>query len=233
MKKALKIITFIVAVVYAFDINAKPNNTQRSKRFAIKTSLFDYVPGIKLNTVNYNLGLEFRFAKGKSIAVNAGTIISSASPQGFFVIPSLSTNGYKGEVDIRLYHDIGFEERQLKRLYFGPHFVYKQTETKRGETVLDYIDNNPFPNSQHYKQNIYNVNRKVIALNWKIGWQYISRPGFLMDFSIAFGGAYISSHSPDKLGDNSVNDIPWKKQFDSGSEICPNAKIQFAIGWAF
>ncbi|MCC6369882.1 MAG: DUF3575 domain-containing protein [Bacteroidia bacterium] len=221
-------LTLLFLILLQISYKAQTN----TKKLVLSTSLFEFIPDIKLNTSNYNLGVEFRLSNLVSLSTNFGMVKSVGTPQGFFVIPSIKTEGFKAQVEFRIYHN-RLHEKQLRGFHFGPQFVYKFTQTTREETVLDYVDNNPYPNSQHYKLNTYTVNRFVTKLNLKLGYQFLIRGGLVIDPSLGFGAQYISSKADNRLGNNAANDEPWGKLFDTGSDFYPNLSFQLKAGWAF
>jgi len=227
----------------------------KSKNITITTSLFDYFPN-KLNTGIFNLEAELYLKNKKSIAVNVGFIRSYGPSGSWLQISSLYTQGMKIQVEGKFYlnkrkifqpaillfwpHIFQYQTKELENTgyYMATNVVYQNTKTDRQETIIDNIDNNPFPNSYHYKKNNYTVNRNVYGLNVKIGYQCIKRYRLTVDYAVGLGIQYISSNSKNRVGTdqswpNSENDFPWKKLFDNGASIVPNFIYQLKLGWAF
>lgn len=234
---------------------AQSGDSLNFKRLTLTTSVFDYLPN-KLNAINYNLGTEIYLKKHKSIAINIGLIKSLGNSYGWLQISSLSTQGIKIEVEgkhflnrhkifqpaILLFwpHIFQFKTQTLENTgyYLAVNIFYQNTNTDRQETVVSFIDNNPFPNSYHYKQNIYSVERNAYGLNAKFGYQCFKGYGLTVDYAVGIGAQYISSDSKNRIGTdnnwpNSERDLPWNKLFDHGSGIYPNFIYQLKLGWAF
>lgn len=249
MKMQLPILTTFMLAAFSVKAYAQPADSLKAKRIIITTSVFDYLPTIKLNTGTFNIGTEIYLKNRKSVYANFGLIKSYGQPSGWFGISSQNTQGLKIQVEGRHYlkrhkivepaillfwpHIFQFKSQALPNTgyYFAAQSLYQWTATDRQETVVDFIDNNPVPNSTHYKQNVYTVNRNVYGLGMKFGYQCIKKCGLTVDYSVGFGGQYISSNSGNKLGTNQNNDIPWKKLFDSGAGLYPDIIYQVRLGW--
>jgi hypothetical protein len=229
-------------------------DTIKLKRVIITTSLLDYFPTLRLNTGNFNIGSEIYIKNRKSFCVNFGIIKSYGQSSGLISINSQSTQGMKIQVEARHYlnrrkifepaiflfwpHIFQYKSQTLQNTgyYVAIHSSYQWTATDREETVIDYIDNNPFPNTAHYRQNIYTVDRNVYGLNLKFGYQCIKKYGLTIDYGVGLGVQYISSSSKNRIG----NDFSWpnserdhgNKLFDKGTGIAPNFLYQVRLGWA-
>lgn len=222
---------------------------------AITTSLVDYFPTFSLNTGNFNIGTEIYVGKSKSLLVNVGLIRSYGPSTGLLSITSIKTTGWSVQLEGRHY----FRRRKIIEpaiLLFWPHIFqyhtknlnntgyyvsiqtgYQSTSTERPETVVDFIDNNPFPNTTHYKKNIYHVERYIIRLNCLVGYQCIKRHGLTVDYAVGLGGQFISSFSINRLGPdnnwpNSEREIS-NKFFDHGNAMVPTFVYRVRLGWAF
>jgi hypothetical protein len=248
MKKSLS--TISILLVFSALINAQSNDSLKFKRVTVTTSLFDYIPN-KLNASNYNIGTEIYLKNKKSIGINIGLIKSNGPAEEILQISSLNTQGIKIQLEGKHYfnkrkivepaillfwlHIFQYKTQNVQNAgyYLATNISYQNTKTDREENVIDYIDDNPFPNSQHYKNNIYMVNRNVFALNIKFGYQCIKQYGLTIDYAIGLGAQYISSSSTNRIEPNSDMDFPWKKMFDSGVGIYPSFIYQLKLGWAF
>jgi len=235
--------------------SAQLNETLKSKKLIITSSLFDYLPN-KLNAGTRNVGVEIYLGNRKSVGISMGSIHSYGPSGGLFQISSVSTRGMKFQAEVKHYlnkrkifepailifwpHILQYKTRELQNTgyYTAINITYQNTKTERGETVLDYVDNIPFPNSAHYKQTIYTVDRSCYALTIKFGYQCVKKYGLTVDYALGLGAQYISSNSKNRLGSErgwpgSENDIPWKKLFDNGAGIYPAFNYQLKLGWAF
>ncbi|MCZ2129846.1 MAG: hypothetical protein LC109_06215 [Bacteroidia bacterium] len=228
----------------------------KAKRIIINISVLEYLQTIKLNTGNFNIGTEIYLKKGNSLYTNFGLIKSYGQSSGLLSISSQSTQGLKIQVEGRHYlnkhkifepaillfwpHMLQYNSQTLQNTgyYVAVHSFYQWTATDRRETVVDYIDNNPFPNSEHYKKNIYTVDRNVFGLNIKFGYQCIKKWGLTVDYTVGLGGLYISSSSKNRLGEDTgwpqqEKDFPSNKLFDKGTGFAPNVVYQVRLGWGF
>ena len=214
----------------------------------------DYLPTLKLNTINFNIGTECYLRNRKTLHCNIGLITSYGQASGWFSISSQSTQGFKVQVGGRHYlnkhkifepaislfwpHILQYKSQTLPNTgyYVAVNSFYQWTTTDRQEIVLNNIDNNPFPNSAHYKENIYTVDRNAIGLSVLLGYQCVKKSGLTVDYSIGFGGQFVSSHSTNRIGTdtnwpNSEKEYP-NKLFDSGTALVPNIIYQVRLGWA-
>lgn len=245
----LTTLTAFFLTAFSAQAHAQTADSLKAKRIIITTSVFEYFPTIKLNTGTFNIGTEIYLKNRKSVYANFGLIKSYGQSSGWFGISSQNTQGLKIQVEGRHYlnrhkivepaillfwpHIFQFKSQTLPNTgyYFAVQSIYQWTATDRQETVVDFIDNNPLPNSTHYKQNRYTVNRTVYGIGMKFGYQCIKKCGLTVDYSVGLGGQYISSSSSNKLGTNINNDIPWKKLFDSGTGFYPDLIYQVRLGW--
>lgn len=245
----LALLTLFILTAFSAQAYAQPADSLKAKRIIITTSVLEYLPTFKLNTGTFNIGTEIYLKNRKSVYASFGLIKSYGQSGGWFSVSSRRTQGLKIQVEGRHYfnrhkivepaillfwpHIFQYKSQALPNTgyYFAVHSSCQWTATDRQETVVDYIDNNPFPNSTHYKQNIYTVERNVYGLNLKFGYQCIKKCGLTVDYSVGLGGQYISSSSGNKLGTNKDNDIPWKKLFDSGTGFYPDIIYQVRLGW--
>lgn len=256
MKQKLSSITTIIFTVFSVLMYSQTADSLKAKRVCITTSVFDYLPTINLNTGNFNIGSEIYLKNRKSVYVNLGVIKSYGPTRGLISNYSLRTEGLKLQMEGRHYfnkrkifqpaillfwlHIFQFKTQEVQNAgyYIATNISFQNTKTDKQETIIDYIDNNPFPNTYHYKQNIYTVDRNIYAFNIKFGYQCIKKRGFTVDYAVGLGAQYISSSSRNRMGNdqdwpNSENDIPWKKLFDKGAGIYPRFVYQLKLGWAF
>ena len=249
-KKKATILTSLIMALTPLLGRSQNNDTLKCKRLIITVSVFEYFPGIKLNTGNINVGTEVYLKNRMSLWGNIGLIASYGPSKGWLSISSQNTLGVRVQTEVRRYfgkhkifepaillfwpHIFQYKTQLLQNTgyYVSLHSIYQRTVTEREEVVVDYIANNPFPNTVYNKKNVYLVNREVFGLNIKLGYQCIKNAGLTVDFGIGIGVQYISSVSKNKLGDDSAKDYPWNKLFDTGQGFYPNLSYQLKIGWA-
>lgn len=254
MRTISTITTAILIIGYSLSSFSQTADSLHFSRVIISTSALEYIPSLKLNTGNFNIGSEIFLKKNKSVYINAGVVKSYGPARGYFSIPSQNTKGYRIQFEGRHYlnkhrifepavllfwpHIFQYKSRALPNTgyYIALHSSFQFTTTERDETVIDYIDDKPYLNSIHYKQNVYSVDREVYGLSIKVGYQCVKRCGLTIDYSVGLGGIFISSNSRNRLGadtfDLSTNeDYPSKKLFDEGTGFAPNIVYQVRIGW--
>jgi hypothetical protein len=250
----LTILTIVVLAVFNGLTYSQPTDSLKAKRVTITTSVLEYLPSTKLNTGNFNIGTEIYLGNRNSCYANIGLIKSYGQPKGWLSVSSLKTTGIKIQAECKHFlnkhkifepiillfspHCFQYKSQILQNTgyYVALNSSYQWTATHRKETIVDYINDDPFPNSKHYKQNIYRVDRNVYGLNLKFGYQCVKKFGLTIDFSVGIGGLYIASHSTNRIGEdtdwpNSQKDFPSKKLFDEGTGFSPNILYHFRIGW--
>jgi hypothetical protein len=255
MTRPFSILAAIFLILISASIYSQTTDSLKAKQVIISTSVTDYFPAIKLNTGNFNVGTEIYLKNGESVYANFGLIKSYQPPRGMLSISSLSTQGIKIQIEGRHYlnlhkifgpaillfwpHVFQYNSQPLQNTgyYLAVHSFFQRTATDRQETALDYIDNNPFPNSTHYRENIYTVHRSVYALNIKFGYQCIKNCGLTIDYAVGIGALFIASHSANRIGagadrTNGDRDYPSNKLFNQGTGFSPNGVYQIRLGWS-
>jgi len=259
MYKMKNLLTILLLYFLTFStfVYSQNSDSIKTKSFNITYSICDHYSLITANAYNINLGSEIYLKNKNSISFNFGLIKSTMhSGGGLFSISSLNTQGLKIQIERKHYFG-KYKLFEPAMLLFWPHIsqyksqtllnssyyysfqaAFQQTATNRQETVVDYIDNNPYPNATHYKKNIYTVDRTVYRINLKIGYQCIKKHGLTIDYAIGLGAKYIYSNSRNQLNTSNSwpqneKDFPWNKLFDSGNGFYPDIVHQFKIGWSF
>lgn len=230
-----------------------PKDSLGFKRVIFTTSLLEYFPN-KFNSGNLNLGTEIYMGNRKSILLNIGYLHSYGPSNGMIQVSAISTNGYRIQLEGKhfLNHRKLFEPAilvfwphifQYKSLdyqnsgyYLSANIFFQQTQTINEETVIDYIDDQPFPVTKHYKKNEYETNRILLGTNFKIGYQCIKKSGFTVDYSVGFGGKYMkydtkNRQSNDSNWADSELKSAWVKFSNAG--LFPAISYQLKLGWAF
>jgi len=209
------------------------NDSINSRRFRISTSVFEFIPSLNLNSINYNLGAEMNMKNNFSFCFNLGIIKSQGSPSGWLSISSKNTQGFKIQIEGRKY----FSNKLLKNkksnqgFYTALYTGFQSTKTNRDESIISSISNVPLPNTAYYVTNNYSVQRDVYRLLYKVGFLYLNVKGITLDNSIGAGAQYINSFSKNKMGNDNTPDIPWNKPFDSGRGVFPSLIYQLKIGF--
>lgn len=223
------LILLSIQIMSGFSNNDSINN----KRFRISTSVFEFIPSLNLNTINYNLGTEMYLKNNFSFYLNLGVIKSQGSPSGWLSISSKNTQGFKIQIEGRKY----FSNKVLKNkksnqgFYSALFTSFQSTKTNRNESIISSISNIPLPNTVYYVTNNYSVQRDVYRLLYKVGFLYLNVNGIVLDNSFGAGVQYINSFSKNKKGNDNTPDIPWNKSFDSDRAIYPSLIYQLKIGF--
>ena len=253
MRTVLIIFVLLGASNFTF---AQSNDSLKTKKISITTSVFDYPFALFFNAYNYNLEISTIVKNRNTLHLGLG-YINSFKPitnDDFLKVgipTSISTKGYRVHLEGRHYlnkHKLFnlstlffwlnvFQYNSLKQNNTGYYVAfqnkYQYTKTKREEDIIDFISQGLFSETKHYKQNIYTVSRNTIGGYLKFGYNAIKKSGFTVDHAIGFGATYVSSSSKNKQGNDISKDFPYNKSFDNGSGIYFDLAYSFKIGWSF
>ena len=238
LKTGLMSIFLICAILF---IQVPPVLSQESgtllfKRVIVTTSVLSYIPSLQLNTGMFNLGAEVYLTNRNSAYANVGFIQSYGPSRGWFSISAESTQGFKVQLEGR--HYLGrtriFDPAVL---LFWPHIF--QYQSKPLANTGYYTALNSFYQwtaiDRKEQQNIYTVDRNAVGLQFRFGYQCIKKYGLVVDYSVGIGGQFVSSHSTNRLGDDTQypnDEKEWiGKLFDHGSGWYPTLSYQMSLGW--
>jgi len=228
------------------------------KPFIVKWVASAFLPNIFIpDGINISLGAEYNYKKKNSISCDIGYIINSGNLNNFIEdriidigilkIKSNNIEGFTGNVELRHYfkRDKLYDAQvfippfwpsllQLKNTknsisgyYWGGNINYQFTSAKRNQSISNY----PQPG---YYDNLYTVNRSVIALHCFIGFQSIRKKGFVLDQFFGIGARFITSYSINKKADSVTDyEIFGFKEYDSGYKLVPSITYRLKIGWLF
>lgn len=232
----LVLLLTLVVSFHAAQVFSQENDTVSFKKVIVTTSVTSYIPFIELNTGMFNLGTEVYLANRNSMYANLGFIQSYGPSGGWFSISSESTQGFKVQLEGRHYlgHTRIFDPAVL---LFWPHIF--QYQSKPLVNAGYYTALNSFyqwtVTDRKEWQNIYTVDRNAVGLQFRFGYQCIKKYGLVVDYSIGIGGQFISSHSTNRLGDDTQypnDEKEWTgKLFDHGSGWYPTLSYQVSLGW--
>jgi hypothetical protein len=242
-RKRYSLFFFLLLSLQGFS---QTNDSLLASRLTITTSLFSYLPSPDLNVIKYNIGSEIFLKKRISFYVNVALLKSYRPPSTWLSVSSRSTKGIKTELEGRYYlnkHKIF----QPAILFFWPHAF--QFKSVAAENTGYYIAANTFFQQTRtirsefahannsatliYYLNDYTVERNMLDLNLRIGYQCIRKCGLTIDFAIGFGAQFISSFSENKLVPNNDSDLYSNKNFDNGTGFAPSVVYQLRLGWAW
>lgn len=175
------LITFLLINTNGFSQNL---DSIKVKKFTITTSVLDYISEFRtFDEITYNIEFSAPIKKRNFVHFNVGYLKSTETAKIFlsaFPNPIDKTQGYRVQLEGRHYlnkHKL-FEPSlvlfwlglfQYKSIvqdntgyYVAFQSKYQFTTTERTETVVDFVNNNPFPNTTHYKKMI----TRLIEKNW-------------------------------------------------------------------
>jgi hypothetical protein len=243
----------LLLLAFAPSVHSQADSdTIKSSRIIVTTSVIEWLPSIRFFTGNFNVGMGIYLGDRNELYVNSGVIRPYGPSHGIPYLEALGTYGFKLQIEVRRFigkhklfepailvfwpHIFQYKTRVLPNTgyYMAVHTHFQRTITVRQETVLDYIDNNPNPDTEHFKTNNYNVERDVAALHLKFGYQCIKRRGLTVDYGVGLGMQFISSRSANRIGGSRANnDLDWGgKAFDFGQSMFASAIYQVRVGWA-
>lgn len=254
----LKLTRYILLffILVKSSISFSQNETKDSlgkKRFIFTISLLEYFPN-KFNSGNLNVGSEIYLGNRKSILFNIGYLHSYGPSNGTIQVSAISTSGYRIQLEgkhflncRKLFEPAIFvfwphifqyksQDCQNSGYYLSANIFFQQTQTKNEEAVIDYIDDQPFPGTSHYKKSEYETNRVLLGMNFKIGYQCIKKSGFTIDYSVGFGGKYMKYDTKNRQSNDSnwvdtELKSAWVKFSNAG--LFPTISYQLKLGWAF
>lgn len=252
----MKLLFIIIILFFSLShVYAQTDSSTRIKKNSFSVALIDQPLSLMYNATNFNLGISRLIGNRVEIHLNGGflkSFKSTTSEVVSFGFPtSTSTKGavfsfeeryYLGkhklfEPSILLFWLQLFQYNSVEQENTGYYIAFQQryqyTNTERRETVLDFVDNNPFVNTNHYKTNDYIVLRNQGGGYFKFGYNAIKKSGFTVDYAVGIGITYISSSSENKLGNNNDKDGRFNKEFDNGFGFFFDLLYSFKIGWSF
>jgi len=219
------------------------------KPFIVKWVISSFLPEYFVpDGINISIGAEYNYKKKNSISADIGYILNIKEKNndgGYLTINYKNIKGFSSDFELRHFfnRDKLYDAQvfippfwpsllQLKNTknpisgyYWGGNINYQFTSAKRKQS----ISNDP---QLGYYDNLYTVNRSVIALHCFIGFQSIRKKGFVLDQFFGIGARFITSYSINKKAD-SVKDyeIFGFKEYDSGYKLLPSITYRLKIGW--
>ncbi len=184
----------------------------------LKYSPFSLCGDYVTTSSGVQLGVETNLSKQFSFQQDIQYIFVNRSDDGILSIDVKDIKGIRTDTEIKYY----FKKHSLNGNYFAPHLLYQFTRAIKE----DYYDND------------YYIDRNMIGLHGKIGWQSISKKGFVFDVAFGIGARYISSKSNKNITIYSDSYEWWplffsNKLYRNGSKLCFSVSGSFKFGWAF
>ena len=216
-------IIFSVIFVFVFTTNfAFGQDTLKSKErnLIIKFSPFLFVGGDFItNSIGLPIGIEFKINKKLSFDQNFSYIMPCGDNGGYLMLTVDKIKGLRSDSEIKQYLN---NRNNSTGFYLATHLLYQYTKA----TTNFHADND---------EKVY---RNLIALHEKIGWQSISKKGFVVDVAIGLGirYAYSKSNYTKNYSDifNEFTPTYWyHKPYEYGNKLFFSFNSSFKIGWVF
>ncbi len=173
------------------------------------------------------LGVEFRIKNTLSYQQEIGYITRDTNRAPTDSIPSGS--GIKIRSEIRNYFLLNIENRTMSGLYTALEPFYTYTYFYRRGTFIDDHGNNC--------SEVYKIDKHVIGINGKIGYQKIFSSGITIDIYIGIGAKYRKITHLEKDCDSKTIKYSAGYLFAGaemeGEKIVPNLPISIKFGYAF
>lgn len=254
-KKKRLFLMVIICIAFLNISYSQIKDSLKIQSLNITTTICDYYSMIGTNAYNFNLGSEIYIKNRNSLALNFGLIKSFEPSKGIFSIYSLKTKGFKFQTEYKHYfgkhqlfqpaiilfwpHILQYHTKKMENsgYYYSFQMAFQQTSTKRDESIFDYINDWPYPNTSYYKNNFYTVERTVYRMNLKIGYQCVKINGLTIDYAIGLGVKYLDSFTKNQINkseswpQNEKDLIIGHKLFEKGHGFYPDVVHQFKIGF--
>jgi len=161
------------------------------------------------------LGVEFHINKKLSFEQNFSYIFP-VNNSGLLAIDVDKIKGIRTDSEIKRYLN---SRNNFTGFYFSSHFLYQYTDA-----ILKYYEHPP------------EVYRNLFALHQKIGWQCISKRGFVFNVAIGIGTRYSISKTSKAYeqdgGDQEFSPFYWyDKPYEYGHKWFFSVNGTFALGW--
>lgn len=188
------------------------------KPFIIKYSPCSIFGDYVTTSWGVQLGVETNLSKQFSFQQDIQYIFINRIDHGIISISVKNIKGIRTDTEIKYY----FKRHNLNGHYFAPHLLYQFTRAINDD----------------YYNNEYYIDRNMIGLHGKIGWQYISKKGFVFDSAFGIGTRYISSRSNKNIIFDSNSYENWTLFFSNkiyryGDKLLFSVTGSFKIGWCF
>ena len=218
------------------------------KPFIVKWVISSFLPEYFVpDGINISIGAEYNYKKKNSISADIGYILNIKEKNndgGYLTINYKNIKGFSSDFELRHFfnRDKLYDAQvfippfwpsllQLKNTknpisgyYWGGNINYQFTSAKRSQSISNYLQ-------PGYYDNLYTVNRSVIALHCFIGFQSIRKKGFVLDQLFGIGARFITSNSKNKIDDYIFDYELNGKEYDSGYKLFPSITYRLKIGW--
>jgi len=161
------------------------------------------------------LGVEFRINKKLSFDQNFSYIMPAGNG-GLLITDVDKIRGIRTDSELKRYLN---KRYNLTGFYLATNILYQYTDA----ITADYDGG-------------LNVRRNLFALHEKIGWQSVSKKGFVFDVAFGFGARYVTSKSSYDAGGHGysyeANPLYWyNKSYENGSKWFFSVNGSFKLGW--
>ena len=185
---------------------------KQKKGIIIKFSPFLLFGDYITSSAGIPLGVEFRINKKLSFDQNFSYILPVNN--GFINVDKIK--GIRLDSELKRYLN---ERNNFTGFYLTTHLLYQYTDA----IMAGYYGG-------------LNVRRNLFALHEKIGWQSVSKKGFVFDVAFGFGARYVTSKSSYDAGGHGysyeANPLYWyNKSYENGSKWFFSVNGSFKLGW--
>lgn len=228
-----KFILFILFQLFFCVLTTEAQND--TLRFIIKfspTSFLDVDAGVQLgieNKISQNLSVQNEFSYLFYPGIFNVNLFNNGSNN------RNDMAGFTYKLELRKYNVS--RKKELGGFYWSPQLMYKQinwSEEQSYQTLAKLDTNgNVYYNTSYNYSTHPTYTKRVAALNFKIGRQYISSSGFAFDWYVGLGvrgvqtiqtSAKINFNYYDYSNTNSTLEDP---------KVMPNFTMGFRLGWYF
>lgn len=186
--------------------------------FIIKYDVISLLGDQVSNSSGIRLGAEVRSGNNRTLVFDAMFIFPCKScGETFYAVETEKTVGFMVSADHRFWLYAG--KQAFSGFHVGPRLAYQYTQAEMYETYDNGVPNNYF------------VYRNMGTFHLMAGYQLCIAGPLYFDPELGIGLRYISSWHKGKIGnDPGQHEIPYDKEYDSGSKWFPSFDFNIKIG---
>lgn len=216
----------IFAVLSSFCICLAQFDVESTKRHVIikysPLPMFDFD-----NTIQ--LGVEVPLGKGNfSLQQDLGYGPSRMSAWQYNNDDDPDKQTFKSRTHLHWY----YMERRRMRAYVGPEVLFKKVVYRETQWAGKECDG-PYGPCGFFQSQDVRVDKNVVAVHARFGWQFIKTNRFVFDVftGIGFRHMFVTSHSPG-IPDSEVQGVDdiWELLSPNESDLRPSAVLGFHLG---
>ncbi len=197
----------------------------KETKLLLKYSPFSLFGDYVTRSCGVQLGAEVNLSKRVSLQQDIGYIFNLSKKKNCFTgynftnICLKKINGIRTDTEIKYY--LQKQNKSLNGFYLAPHLLYQFTRA-----IKIYEDN-------------YYIDRNMIGLHLKFGWQFVSKKGLVIDLALGPGKRYILSTPSKDSRKIAIHENEWAdffryyKYYESKYIYSFSISGSFKLGWAF